>query len=472
MTIRSGIAAGVSGVLTWILRNVARRSAGALPGKVALKIDPAIVAELRGKMRDGSVVVVGTNGKTTVTNLLADVVLKSGRTVLCNRTGANLKGGIATALLQGKSSDWGVIECDELWLAKVLPDLQADWVLLLNLFRDQLDRCGEIDRIQESIVGALASSPKTGLIFNADDPLCAFVAKRAAEERAASGHDLRTISFGLGKSMGLAQNIVSDATMCQVCSHMFAYEYRQYGQLGFYNCPECGFSRPPLDFEAGDIELTPEGVALAIETKKPNEGVLGESLADKGKAHLSKLSAPFPGAYNVYNLLAVYSCATSIGCSEDDVQSAVDSFNPKNGRLQRYVVNGRKVLLNLAKNPTGFNQNLRIVSGDKNPHAVAFFINDQVVDGHDISWIWDIDFEELVASPDVIVFAGGERKNDLQLRLKYAGIDATLINGIEDVFEALSTDDDFPREASVYAIANYSALPPVHHALDMLGETR
>ena len=430
-------------------------------------IDPHIIAELRWKLRKGSIVVVGTNGKTTVTNLLADAVEASGQSVLCNRTGANLDSGIASAMLQGKAADWGVLECDELWLAKVLPDLRSTYVLLLNLFRDQLDRCGEIDRIQDSIVSALQSSPETTLVYNADDPLCAFIASRVKAERdaqIAAGEDVcpfRSVTFGVAESMNLQQNVVADATMCQACSHMFEYGYRQYGQLGDYRCPSCGFSRPGLDFSASDIKFA-EGVSFDVMARDRDDGMSDTTLHSK-----------LAGSYMVYNLLAVYSAATLAGCSPEDVQDAISAFDPKNGRLQEYCIDGCRTLLNLAKNPTGFNQNLRIVAEGEGPRGVAFFINDQIVDGRDISSIWDIDFEELVSQPGLVVFAGGSRRNDLQVRLKYAGVKAQLVDGIEDVYDALaklSEKGQLPADAPVSAIANYSALPPVKAKLDQMAE--
>lgn len=433
-------------------------------------IDPHIIAELRWKLRKGSIVVVGTNGKTTVTNLLADAVEVSGQSVLCNRTGANLDSGIASAMLQGKPADWGVLECDELWLAKVLPDLRSTYVLLLNLFRDQLDRCGEIDRIQDSIVSALQSSPETTLVYNADDPLCAFIASRVKAERdvqVAAGEDVcpfRSVTFGVAESMNLQQNVVADATMCQACSHMFEYGYRQYGQLGDYRCPSCGFSRPGLGFSASDIKFS-EGVSFDVADDEGREG---------GRSRHVTLHSKLAGSYMVYNLLAVYTAATLAGCSPESVQDAISAFDPKNGRLQEYCIDGRRTLLNLAKNPTGFNQNLRIVAEGEGPRGVAFFINDQIVDGRDISWIWDIDFEELVSQPGLVVFAGGSRRNDLQVRLKYAGVKAQLVDGIEDVYDALaelSENGQLPADAPVSAIANYSALPPVKAKLDQMAES-
>lgn len=460
MGLRFGLAKMIGATLTWGLRSVCHRPAANTPGKIALYADPALISDLAPRLRRGSVVVVGTNGKTTVTNLLADVVERSGQSVVCNRTGANLDSGVATALLQSKGADWGVFESDELWMAKILPHLQSNYVVLLNLFRDQLDRCGEIDRIQDSIVATLGKSPKTVLVYNADDPLCAMIAERAA---ALPGRGTTpSVPFGVAESMDLAQNAVADATVCQRCSSMFEYGFRQYGQLGEYRCPNCGFARPELEFSAEDVELGARGLKFAAVDRRASSDVAG----DAGAAWSCDVRASFSGAYMVYNLLAVATAASLLGCAPDDVAEAIDAFDPKNGRLQDYEIEGHRVLLNLAKNPTGFNQNLRIVAQDAGPKAVAFFVNDKEGDGRDVSWIWDIDFEELASQRDCIVFVGGERRNDLQVRLKYAGVDARLIGGVDEVFAALSAGVGLPADAGVYAIANYTALPVVHAALN------
>lgn len=444
MSLRFTLAKAAGAVSTWGLRHVAHRPAANLPGKIALAIDPALLDELRGKCSEGSVITVGTNGKTSTNNLLADAFEAAGRTIICNRTGANLAAGISSALLQQPAAQWGVFECDELWLAHVLPRLRSNYVLLLNLFRDQLDRCGEIDRIQTSIAGALAASPDTVLVYNADDPLCARIADTVGN---------RSIPFGLDESMGLAQNTVADAQMCQKCDGMIQYRYRQYGQLGDYFCEQCDFGRPALAYAGRDISLGADGVAMEV----------------CGPDACERLRTPQPTPYAAYNLVAAYALCHETGVPTADFQRAVDAFDPRNGRLQRYWLDGRNVLLNLAKNPTGFNQNLKIVEADAGPKMVAFFINDQVADGRDISWIWDIDFEELAAQEDLVVFAGGSRAHDLAVRLKYAGIEAAVIESIDDAFDrlgALTAADVLPRDAAVYAIANYTALPPVHVALN------
>lgn len=446
MSLRFSLAKAAGAVSTWGLRHVAHRPAANLPGKIALKIDPSLLDELRSKCTQGSVITVGTNGKTSTNNLLADAFEAAGRTIICNRTGANLAAGISSALLQQPAAQWGVFECDELWLAHVLPHLRSNYVLLLNLFRDQLDRCGEIDRIQTSIAGALTASPDTVLVYNADDPLCARIADEVPN---------RTVAFGLSESMGLAQNTVTDAQMCQKCDGMVRYHYRQYGQLGDYFCDQCDFARPTLDFAGRDIAIGPAGVTMEV----------------CGPTGCESVHTPQPTPYAAYNLVASYALCREVGIPTADFQRAQDAFNPRNGRLQRYRLGGRDVLLNLAKNPTGFNQNLKIVEADWGPKMVAFFINDQVADGRDISWIWDIDFEELAGQPDTVVFAGGSRAHDLAVRLKYAGIEAAVVENIEDAFArlgALTAAGVLPADAAVYAIANYTALPPVHAALNAM----
>ena len=450
MGLRLAAAKATGAVLTFGLHDVLRRPAANMPGKIALYVDPHLIGDLRGKLRRGSVVVVGTNGKTSTTNLLADALVCAGQGVICNRTGANLDSGIATALLQQPTADWGVFESDELWLAKVTPGLQPTYVLLLNLFRDQLDRCGEIDRIQESIVGALAASPSTVLLYNADDPLCAIIAEKVPNA---------SVAFGIDEDLGLAQNTVADAQMCQRCEGMVAYEWRQYGQLGKYRCPSCGFERPTLAVAARAVSLGAQEASF--------DAVALDGAGDEAV----RLRTAQPSPYVAYNLLAAWSAARRMGVGAEAFQRAVDEFDPQNGRLQSYAVKGRPVLLNLAKNPTGFNQNLKIIERDQGPKAVALFLNDREADGRDVSWIWDIDFEELASQEGCLAFAGGTRAHDMQVRLKYAGVEAAIVSGIEEVFAALDAPGcPLDGRAAVYAIANYTALPPVHEALGRLAE--
>lgn len=438
MSFRKTGARLASSLSTWGLKNLAHRPGANMPGKIALKIDPSIISEEMSKISEGSIIVVGTNGKTTVTNMIADILETSGKTVACNRTGANMAYGVAATLLQTKPVEWGVFESDELWLARILPQVKATYVVLLNLFRDQLDRCGEIDRVQDAIIAGLEQSPDSTLIYNADDPLCAIIAEKVSN---------RSIAFGVNEDMHLAQNTVADAQMCQRCSGMFTYDYRQYGQLGTYRCENCGFERPTLDVYASHINF---GSGITYSITNTLDGTDATMRIDQS------------GPYMVYNTLAVWIATHLANVSNEVIQKGVMTFDPQNGRLQHLTIEGRPLLLNLAKNPTGFNQNLKIITADQGKKVVAFFINDNEADGHDISWIWDCDFEELAEQPNLVVYAGGTRKNDLQLRLKYAGIQARLLNSVNDMVD---TALDMPADWNMYAIANYTALPAVRSAL-------
>ena len=440
MSIRLTLARGVGALSSWILRHVLRRQASSFPGKAALAIDHELIAELRNLFSKGSVVVVGTNGKTTVTNLLANSIENAGMSVTCNRLGANLESGVATAIIGSGKVDWGVFEVDELWLAKVTPALQPRCVLLLNLFRDQLDRVGEIELTQQSIVHALEAVPAATLVFNADDPFCLRIAQSVKNEK---------LAFGIGENMQLRQNTVSDTQLCQHCNAELQYEWRQYGQLGAYRCDACGFERPQPDYSAVDVCLSSASTALTV----------------KGPALDARFESPLAGAYMAYNITAVCSAADFLGVSEHAIQQALKAYDPANGRQQHYKIDGRQVLLNLAKNPAGFNQNLRIVMGDTGPAAIAFFINDKDADGHDVSWLWDVDFQELAEVDGFTVYAGGERRNDLQVRLKYAGVEAELIDNVEDF---LSKSQQAIPDSRAYIITNYTALHHLKHELDSL----
>ena len=429
-----------SAAATWALADIFHRPAANFPGKLGLYINPRLIADLRSHLRESAIVVTGTNGKTTVTNLLADALEAAGKSVACNRTGANLDSGVATALLHANGADWGVFESDELWLAKILNQLQPDFVVLLNLFRDQLDRMGEIEHMQASIAAALASSPDTVLIYNSDDPLCQAIADQVAN---------RHISFGIDEDLGLVQNTVADASMCQHCDALLDYEWRQYGQLGSFSCPSCEFKREAPAFAARGVTIDSGRATFTF------HGPKGDSAVE----------SPFPGTYMLYNVVATYAAASCCGAPIHCVHEVVRSFDPHNGRLQRYDIDGRSVLLNLAKNPTGFNQNLRIVLEKPGPKAVAFFINDKEADGHDVSWLWDIDFQELANSDELLTCAGGIRSKDMQVRLKYAGVNAELVDGVADF---LSKAHAASPHADLFLIANYTALPTVKEELDHL----
>lgn len=448
MNVRSEIGVGLGHFARWGLRTVFRRNASQLPGRIALTVDPDIISRLAEKLQKGSIVVCGTNGKTTTNNIIASAIEAGGQRVLCNRAGANMAPGVVAALLPGSGADWGVIEADELSTVNIVPELKPKLLVLLNLFRDQLDREGEIDRVQDTIVRALASSPETTLLVCGDDPISMGVARRAAEA------GTKVLSFGIAEDLHLPPERVPEGAFCQVCGTELVYDYRAYAQLGAFRCPKCGFAHPTLDYQATNVHAGRSGVEFDA-----------TCIATGDQVHLH---ANFGGVYMVYNLLAAFAAATMAGVAPKTFQRTLDSYSPANGRLQHFDVDGREVVVNLAKNPAGFNQNIQLLLEDKRPKATYIVINDNYNDGRDISWIWDVDFERLAGEgKSLLVLAGGLRANDLQVRFKYAGIDAQIA---KDVSAALEAAKDMPKGQPLYVLTNYSALWPAKAELERMGK--
>ncbi len=463
------LAKSVAKLSRGILKHIMRRPAQNFPGKIALYFDKNLLHNASTNLKN-SICVVGTNGKTTVTNMLADIFETEKKFVVCNRSGANLDSGIASSLLEAQTdlklnkNNIGVFECDELWLARILPYLQSDYVVLLNLFRDQLDRVGEIDRIQHSIVKALESSPNTTLIYNCDDPHCEYIARLAPNT---------SLGFGVDDSLNQENNSPSDAIICQLCSSFLSYSSRQYSQLGKYTCCGCGFERTNPLFFVYDVTINEREISfnVALSQTKQDEQSEGQERGNNFTQEGMQLSIKSAGVYMIYNLLAVSAAALLFNTDPKKIKQAIKVFEPHNGRLERYSIGSHNILLNLAKNPTGFDQNISIITSE-NSHdsqgsqnnAVGFFVNDKEGDGRDISWIWDIDFEKLTSLDlnQTRFFVGGMRRNDLQVRLKYAGINSCLVNDPDDILSSI------PQKSSVYMIANYTALPEVKASLDKI----
>lgn len=447
MSVRSSFATSAAGLARWGLRSVLHRNGGVLPGTVAMKIDPELLGTL-GRMLDKSVVVTGTNGKTTTTNLIADAVAASGAITVCNRAGNNMEPGIVGALLesygrikhQGDTARIGVFECDELYTARILPKLKPRFFVLLNLFRDQLDRCGEIDHTQDVIVQALESSRFTTLIFNADDPLCAAIADRVPNP---------AIPFGLTEATGTETTRISESRFCPKCGTPLDYAFVQYGQLGSYACPECGWSRPELARSVSRVALTPKGYSFDATGK--NEQV-------------THIDTSYNGLYMVYNVAAAFFAAQQLGAHAEQFQHVLDAYVPAGGRMASWDVAGRKVVSNLAKNPVGFDRQIQQIKTAGGTLA-AFFLNDNDADGHDVSWIWDVDFERIADTPGLVAFAGGTRAHDMQVRLKYAGIEAQIIGSIAPALAAVAQKN---IDEPFYAVANYTAFPALVKELEKL----
>lgn len=483
MSLRSSLAVSAAGMSRWGLRRVLKRNGGVLPGRIALAIDPDVVASYTDKL-DASVVVTGTNGKTTTANLIADIMAASGARVVCNRAGNNMETGIAAALLEHnrklnstEARRVGVFECDELYTVRVLPKLKPSHFVLLNLFRDQLDRYGEIDHTQAVIAQALASSPATTLIFNADDPLCAAIASRVPNP---------TLPFGIEGATGTETTRISESRFCPQCGAPLSYHYVHYGQLGAYDCPTCGWARPALERLIEHVELGCGGynfdLVRAVDARPAAANEVAGHAANPQRTAGTAARMPIPtaaraqsdhapmhiktrynGLYMVYNIAAALFAATELGAAADVFQPTLDTYVPAGGRMASWEIAGRHVISNLAKNPVGFDRQIQQIK-TAGGRLAAFFLNDNDADGHDVSWIWDVDFERIADTPGLVAFAGGTRAHDMQVRLKYAGIDAALVEGAADTLSRLAVGEP----GDLYLVANYTAFPPLVKELETL----
>jgi UDP-N-acetylmuramyl tripeptide synthase len=380
------------------LSRAAGRGGGTtLPGKLVWKLDPGALDALAHRLSDGVGLVSATNGKTTTTAMAASI-LSPTRRLAWNHSGANLASGVASALLVAREAELGLLEVDEFALPEIMRRTAPRAVCLGNLFRDQLDRYGELEHIAERWRAAVAALPSDAtVVANADDPLVAALA--VGRERA--------LLFGLDdptRARGGLQH-ASDSKYCLRCGAPYLYDAAYVGHLGDYRCESCGHARPPLDVAARDI--TPDGldgVSFRLETPVGRE----------------RVRLAVPGLYNVYNALAAASLAIAFGSELDAVVSGLQAFRAAFGRFERFAAGDRTVLLLLIKNPAGANEAIRTLEDGGVPQTLVVALNDEIADGRDVSWIWDVDFEPLLERSGRIV-ASGDRAAELGLRFTYGG---------------------------------------------------
>ena len=399
-------AAVLAGKATGALSRASRRGGGTtLPGDVARAIDPRVLAKLSQDLTHGAVVITGTNGKTTTSRLVSWLLEGAGHRVVSNRAGANLIFGATAAAIDRAGvdgrlrADWGVFEIDEASLPKAVDEIQPKAIVVLNLFRDQLDRYGELESIARKIESALSEIPDgSSAILNADDP-------RVAE--IGLGLPRPPFWFGLDDLRVAARELphAADARTCPRCGASLRFEAVYVGHDGVYECPNGDFKRPAPGLTATNIEL---------------DGFEGFA-ADVAGAHVK---VPLGGLYNVYNVLAAFAVARAIGLDAGYVADRMKNFGAAFGRQERLDFRSRHLVLVLSKNPAGFNETLRTAVEQAKGENFIIGLNDRRADGTDVSWIWDVDFEHLRGRTRVVVPAG-TRAHDLAVRLKYAGVEAT-----------------------------------------------
>jgi lipid II isoglutaminyl synthase (glutamine-hydrolysing) len=410
-----------------------------LPGRVLLWLEPEAIARL-GRDLDACTIVSATNGKTTTAGMIAAILAAEGRAPVHNRAGSNMTWGVATALLEQDGHE-GLFEVDEAWLPKVAAQLDPSLIVLGNLFRDQLDRYGEIETLADEWARTVADrAGLTGFALNADDPLIADLGRDPRGEPRDG-----VLYFGIDDPSQALPELqhAFDAKHCRRCGHPYAYERAFVGHLGHYSCPNCGAERPRPDVAATEIEL--RGMDGSRSTLRTPEGEVS-------------LELPLPGLYNVYNALAALAAAIQLGVAVERAASALTEMKAAFGRVETIEVGGTPVSILLIKNPAGANEVLRTLrleaEGDRLDLWIA--LNDRIADGRDVSWIWDADFELLESSVGRVVCAG-TRAPEMALRLKYAGWPEEAIEVVPGIEASLDAAVSGPS-GRLFALPTYTAL--------------
>jgi UDP-N-acetylmuramyl tripeptide synthase len=418
------------------LSRLARVGGGTtVPGKLLWKLDPGAVDRLAARLPQGSALISATNGKTTTAAMVAEILGPRVR-LAHNRSGANLVSGIASTLLETNGAELGLFEVDEGALPEVARRLRPRAVCLGNLFRDQLDRYGELELVAERWRRAVRElDPAATLVVNADDPQVGDLAR----ERTGS------VVFGVDDPSVArpALEHAADSKYCVACGTPYAYAAAYVGHLGDYRCPSCGHARPGLDVAGRAIELA---------------GLERASFELVTASGTRRVDLRLPGLYNVYNALAAASLATALGAGLDEVVSGLERFGAAFGRFERIAIGDRRLLMLLIKNPAGANEAVRtLVAGGGAPLALLA-LNDAIADGRDVSWIWDVDFEPLLPGLERLI-ASGDRAAELALRFKYGGLAEAAIEVEPDLERALDRALELtPADGELAVLPTYTAM--------------
>ena len=434
---------GVARTAGRLSRRSGRGGGTTLPGRMLLRMAPDAIRRLGAGLTEGVTVISATNGKTTTAGMLASALGAAGRHPVHNRAGSNMTWGVATALLDQRGTE-GLFEVDEAWLPRVADDLDPRLIVLSNLFRDQLDRYGELERLADEWAEMVAAREGRGsLVLNADDPLIADLGRDRDLRRRP-----RVTYFGIqDPSQALAElQHAHDAKHCRRCGAPYAYERAFMGHLGHYTCPNCEADRPAPDVAATAVRL---------------DGMRGSEVDITTPAGPLRLRLPLPGLYNVYNALAALSAALELGVEPGLAVGGLERVEAAFGRVETVEVGSTPVSILLIKNPAGANEVLRTLGleaarEDAGGIDLWIALNDRIADGRDVSWVWDADFE-LIAGAVRRVTCAGTRAPELAVRLKYAGVDPGLIAVEGDVAKSLDAAVA-AAPGGLFALPTYTAL--------------
>ena len=430
-------------------RRVGAGGGTTVPGKLLTKIDPTAVDRLAARLPLGSAVLSATNGKTTTAAMAAEILSPRFR-LAHNRSGANLVSGVASTLLAETDAELGLFEVDEGAFPEVARRLRPRAVCLGNLFRDQLDRYGELELVAERWRAAVQELPAdTVLVVNGDDPQVGDLAR----ERPG------TVVFGLDDPRHGSSTLphAADSKWCLVCGRPYSYTAAYVGHLGDYRCENCGHARPPLDIAARDIRLDGlDGVDFGLVT------------GDEQR----RIRLRLPGLYNVYNALAAASLAAALGATPDEVEAGLERFGAAFGRFERIEIGAKRLLVLLVKNPAGANEAVRTLVAGGPPRLAVIALNDAIADGRDVSWIWDVDFEPLFAGLERLV-ATGDRAAELALRAKYGGFPDERIEVVPELGPALDRGLELTQaDGELVVLPTYTAMLALRRIVSERGFVR
>jgi UDP-N-acetylmuramyl tripeptide synthase len=429
-------------------RGLGRGGGTTLPGRLLLRLDKRAIGRLGKRLDAGTALLSATNGKTTTASMIAGILARAERPVVRNAAGSNMHWGIATALIDAgrTAGELGLFEVDEAWLPAVARELVPDTFVLCNLFRDQLDRYGELELLADrwaDLVAERAGSAR--FVLNADDPLVADLGR----ERPG------VVYFGISDDSQALPELqhAADSKHCRNCGTPYDYEAVYLGHLGRYQCPNCGRRRPEPEVVAERIEL---------------DGMSGSRLSLRTPAGATDIRLPLPGLYNVYNAVAAAAAALELGASLEHVKASLEAQAAAFGRVETIPVEGRDVSILLVKNPAGANEVLRTLTLEGRELDLWIALNDNIADGRDVSWVWDADWE-LIAPSVRRMTCSGTRAAELALRLKYAGVAPERLDVVDDLGRGLDRALA-AGEGPLYALPTYTALLELKDLLARRGE--
>lgn len=437
MSIRDKFAITVGKGAHWFLHTF-RNGGSSFPGKLADRLAPNALAAL-GKDYD-TIIITGTNGKTLTTALTVKALRQKYPDILSNPTGSNMFQGILTVFMahrhHGSEKGLAVLEVDEANVAHVAAQLHPKMFVMTNIFRDQMDRYGEIYTTYDKILAGVKLAPEATIVANGDAPI--FNSKDLPNPKVYYGFDLP--SEGDTRA-----DVNTDGVLCPVCDHILHYHFNTYANLGNYFCPHCGFHRP-------DLKYTVNAVNTLLPTRSQFD-------LDGHPATIN-----IGGMYNIYNTLAAYTVAREFGVAGDTIVNALSGDETVFGRQEVITVDGKQVTIILVKNPVGLNQVLTMIQNDPQPYSLAVLLNSNYADGIDTSWIWDGKFEDLDYAAMPAVIAGGHRHKDIALRLKVAGVADDHLQVADNVTDAIPLIKAIPNDR-IYVLATYTAMLALRKAL-------